>query len=142
VSKNDITGAEQRTKAATPEYRENHERIFGNTKVTRGRYIQDPETGKLIPASEYVPRETKNLMIMVDRWDAYESPVSGEIISNRRQRDRDLKASGCRQYEGKQVEMQEAERYSLQQHDSLMRGAAESFEKTYYEIEHGYRRVE
>jgi len=53
-----------------------------------------------------------------------------------------LRESGCRQYEGKAIEMQEAERYRKQKHDSLIKGVAETFEKTYYEIEHGYRRVE
>jgi hypothetical protein len=81
-------------------------------------------------------------MILVDQFDAYESPASGEIISNRRQRDRDMKATGCRQYEGRATETIEAERYRQNQSESLRRNVAETFERTYYEIEHGYRRVE
>ena len=142
VSRNDITGAEQKTKAATPEYREGHEKIFGNKKPQRGRWIQDPESGELIPASEYVSRETKAGMILVKGFDAYESPVSGEVISNHRQRDRDLKASGCRQYEGKTQELQEVAKFKAEKNRQLEQKVTNTLEHAYYEIEHGYRRVE
>lgn len=141
MSRNDITGDEIKTKAASAEYRQNHEKIFGQSRPQRGRFIQDPDTGKLIPASEYVSRESKNLMILIDKWDAYESPVSGEVISSRRQRDRDLKANGCRQYEGKQTELQEAQRHKNEQFQKLKSKMHETFERTHYEIEHGYRRI-
>jgi hypothetical protein len=142
VSRNDITGDEIKTKAATTEYRANHEKVFGKTKIQRGRWIQDPETGKLVPASEYVSRGTNSgLMILVDNWDAYESPSTGNVISNRQQRDYDLKASGCRQYEGKQTEIQEASRYRSEQQQKLRSRMQDTFDRTYYEIEHGYRSV-
>jgi hypothetical protein len=141
VSRNDITGDEIKTKVATPEYRENHEKIFGQTKVQRGRWIQDPETGRLVRSDEYVRKSDPGMMIMVDNWDAYESPTTGNVISNRRQRDYDLKASGCRQYEGKQTELQEAARFNAEKQQKLRSNMQETFERTYYEIEHGYRRV-
>lgn len=139
-SHNDITGDALITKAATPEFREGHERIFGNKPVQRGRFIQDPSTGKLVPAHEYHQRETSKLIVHVDNWDAYESPVSGEVISNRQQRDRDMKASGCRQYEGKNIELQEAQRHQEYKKREMLGGIRNTMEKTWYEIEHGYRR--
>ncbi len=142
MSRNEHTGAEQKTKAATPEYRQGHEKIFGNKKPQRGRWIQDPQTGELVPAHEFVSRETTNGMIVVKGFDAYESPVSGEVISNYRQRDRDLKASGCRQYEGKTQELQEASKFKAEQNRLLERKVTNTLEHAYYEIEHGYRRVE
>jgi hypothetical protein len=139
-ARNDITGDTLITKAATPEFREGHERIFGNKPVQRGRFIQDPETGKLIPAHEYRQRDESKLIVHVDNWDAYESPSTGKVISNRKQRDRDLKESGCRQYEGRHVEVQEAERHKRYEKQKMWGGIRETMEKTYYEIEHGYRR--
>jgi hypothetical protein len=142
MSRNDITGAEQRTKAATPEYRENHERIFGSTKTQRGRWIQDPDTGQLVPASEYQRKQSdKAQFFLMDRWDAYESETSGRIISNRRQRDYDLKATGCRPYEGKSIELQRAESETKEFREKSRRDMRETMERTYYEIQHGYRPV-
>jgi hypothetical protein len=53
----------------TTEGRDNHERIFGKKKIERGRWVQDPQTGKLVPAAEYVPAATAlNAPVMVDRF--------------------------------------------------------------------------
>jgi hypothetical protein len=142
VSRNEHTGKEMKTGPATPEYRENHERIFGSEKIQRGRWIQDPVTGQLISANEYQRKDSDvNLMVVVKGFDAYESPTTGEVVSNYRQRDIDLKKSGCRQYEGKQTEMQEAAKIQREQKERLVGRMSNTMEKTYYEIEHGYRRV-
>lgn len=139
-ARNDITGDALISKAATDEFRKGHERIFGNKPIQRGRFIQDPATGKLIPAHEYQQREASKLIVHVDQFDAYESPVSGNVISNRRQRDRDLKESGCRQYEGKAIEVQEATRHQQTERKQLINTLMDTAHRTYYEIEHGYRR--
>lgn len=144
MSRNDITGDEIKTRAITPEYLENHEKIFGKTKVQRGRWIQHPQTGKLIRAEEYVaPVSSKGAeYFLMDRWDAYESETSGKVISNRRERDYDLKSTGCREYQGKKIELQEAERHNAYKRAALKQDLRETMARTYYEIEHGYRRVE
>ena len=136
MSRNEHTGKEMKTGAATPEYRENHQKIFGESKVQRGRFIQDPETGRLVPASEYQRKQSDvNLMVLVKGFDAYESPTTGEVVSNYRQRDYDLKSSGCRQYEGRQTEQQEADRHNKYKREKLRSGMQETFERTYYDIE-------
>lgn len=137
---NDVTGDALISKAATPEYRENHEKIFGNKPIQRGSWRYDPELRKLIPLSEWRERERSKLIVHVDQWDAYESPVSGNVISNRKQRDRDLKESGCRQYEGKEIEVQEANRHNAYKRKELINTLMDTAQRTYYEIEHGYRR--
>ncbi len=48
----------------------------------RKRYIQDPETGKLVPASEY-RRRGKSHQVMED-IEPFVSPVDGSIISSRK----------------------------------------------------------
>lgn len=44
-------------------------------------------------------------------WDAYESPATGKTITSYAQRREDMKASGCRDYEGRESE----ERYANRQ---------------------------
>jgi hypothetical protein len=142
MSRNPITGDEQKTRPATPEYLAGHEKVFGKTKVQRGRWIQDPETGKLVSASEYVRKETERArFFLMDRWDPYESETTGNVISNRRQRDYDLKSSGCRPYEGKNIELQRANAEKKEMADRAKAERLETMEKTFYEIEHGYRKV-
>ena len=41
-------------------------------------------------------------------WDAYESPATGKMITSYAERREDMKASGCRDWEGKDVEQREA----------------------------------
>lgn len=142
MSRNDITGQEIKTKAATPQYRQRHEEIFGQKKIQRGRWIQDPVTGKLISPAEYSRQESKRLHdIFIDRFEAYESPITDEVIKSRRQRDYDLKSSGCRPYEGFKTEKQEADRYHAYKQQQLSENIKETVHKTMYEITHGYRRV-
>lgn len=60
--------------------------IFGEFKRPKsGGYIQDPETGKLVPRDEYVrPKENKSAMVMNPLQD-FKSPIDGQIISTRSQ---------------------------------------------------------
>jgi hypothetical protein len=141
---NDITGDKIQTKANSPEYRSNHEKIFGVSRVKRGLYKQDPETRKFIPAHEWnakygAPRH-RGPLVIVDNFDAYESPATGEIISNRRQRIADMDKSGSRQYEGFHNEKQEADKWHREQDARLDAKIDSTLHKTMYEIEHGYRK--
>lgn len=43
-------------------------------------------------------------------FDAFESPSTGRVISSKKERDADMKSSGCREWEGLAVEKQEAAR--------------------------------
>lgn len=46
----------------------------------------------------------------IQPWDAYESPATGKYITSYAQRREDMKAAGCRDYEGKESEMRHAQR--------------------------------
>jgi hypothetical protein len=48
-------------------------------------------------------------------WDAYESPATGKLITSYAERREDMKASGCRDYEGKEAELRHIARQ--QQYD-------------------------
>ena len=51
---NDITGHAIQTREITQEYENNYDKIFGKKeKSSVKRWIQDPETLKLVPADEY-----------------------------------------------------------------------------------------
>jgi hypothetical protein len=73
----------------------------------RQRFIQDRETGELIPANQYT--QAKTHYVMGDLPD-YESPVDGRIVHGRKGRREDLKRTGSRPWEGMDTEKKEAAR--------------------------------
>ena len=66
-------------------------------------------------------------------FDSYESPATGKVITNMRERDHDMKASGCREWEGIEQEKKEAarrEKYDEEKLGNLIETvAAEEFAK-------------
>jgi hypothetical protein len=143
TARNPITGDLIQTKAATREYLDGHFRIFGESKVQKGRYKQDKETGKFIPAHEWERKygdgiKRSKLLFTVKDFDAFESPATGKVVRNYREREYDLKSSGCREYEGFRAEKTEADKYLQQEDARLEHLIGETVEETAYQIEHGY----
>lgn len=62
-------------------FSESYDRIFSG-KPTRGSFVQDPITGKLIDKSEFVPSDVNAPMIQPD-IAGYKSMVTGEWIGSR-----------------------------------------------------------
>lgn len=60
----------------------NFDRIFGTGKKTKGSYIQDPETGKLVPANEYI-RPAKQSTYVHGDMAPVKSPITGEVFTCR-----------------------------------------------------------
>ena len=90
------------------------------------RWIQDPETLELIPADQYQRKAAQAPHFWPDLPD-YVSPVTGKLISGRKQREEDLKRSGCRPYEGRQSEEREAAQqraYDAARHSGMIERAA------------------
>ena len=148
MSRNDITGDEQRTKGIMSEKaRENYDRIFPPKKIERGSFKWDKETGKLIPKSEWnakynsEPKE-RGPLICVKGFDAFPSPTSGKVISNYHELNEDMKRSGCRTYEGLEQEQKEVDRFLAYEDKELEECISESVDETYYQIEHNYSRPE
>lgn len=143
TAKNDITGDLIKSRGPSKEYNEGHERIFGTSRVQRGRYRQDRETKKFIPIHEWLDKygeapKPRGPMISVKQFEAFESPSTGRVISTYRDLDRDMKESGCRPYEGFANERREADRV-LQEKDRHMESVInDTVDQTAYEIEHGY----
>lgn len=56
MARGSVVGESIQSQAATEEYRESHERVFGDRpKNVRGRWIWDEQAGKLVRAEDYVP---------------------------------------------------------------------------------------
>lgn len=67
-------------------------------------YMLDKETRQLIPKSEWWEKygeepQGRGPMIINRKFENYVSPTSGETITSFRQREEDMKASGCVDYE-------------------------------------------
>jgi putative FmdB family regulatory protein len=66
---------------------------------------------------------------------AYESPIDGREIRGRRARAEDLKRSGCREYEGRDVELREAARRRAEIQAKREARLDESIERTITELD-------
>lgn len=72
-------------------------------------FIQHPDTGELVLASEYRAPNRATFYVQGDLPD-YESPIDGRVVHGRAGRREDLRRSGCRPYEGRDAEAKEAAR--------------------------------
>lgn len=91
------TGADSKTMPVTQEYEDGFKRTFGDRKPQRGRWVADPETGKLIPAEQYVPKSvSKRVPVVTDRY--YEGTRALDAnrtdIGSRRKRTEYMKRRG------------------------------------------------
>jgi len=97
------------------------------------RYIQKED--KLYPINEYIEkfgqpeqRSPKTSNIINRYFDAYESPVSGKVISNHAQRNEDMKEHNCVEYEPSMVA--ESERNAKNEQANLELQMDRDIEKT------------
>lgn len=88
------------SQAGTDEFREGYERIFGDRKPQRGRWVWDAEQQKLVPADEYVPPAAKTgTGVMVDRFMEGDRAPDGTDISTRQKRKAWMAATGNADYD-------------------------------------------
>jgi len=87
------------------------------------------------------PRQ-KGPLIVCNHFDAFESPVTGNVINNKREHEYDLHSTGSRTYEGREQEEKEAAKWQAEQERDLERSIDHTLHETWHEIEHGYRNVE
>jgi len=146
TSRNEHTGDLLKSKPNSKEYSSNYDQIFGDKPPQRGRYKQDRETGDFIPISEWnkkyaeAPRE-RGPMFFLNHFEAYQSPVTGEVIQNKRQARYDLDKTGCRIYEGMESEQREVDRQTAYKEQQFEQAIEQTLEETAHEIDHGYREV-
>jgi len=85
MARGTVSGETPVSQAATEEYRENHDRVFGERQGgQRGRWIWDEQAGKLVRAEDYVPQRLAiDGPIMVDRFYENTCATDGTDIGSR-----------------------------------------------------------
>ena len=84
------------------------------------RWIQDPETGKLIPAEEY-QRDDPSAPYVQGDIESFKSPIDGSIISDRahlRAHNKRHGVTDSRDYSGEYFKSKAAERASILSSDN------------------------
>lgn len=95
-----VVGEQIQSQAATPEYRENHERIFGERKAVRGRWIWSDKEQRLVSAEEYVPEKRAiDGTIMCDRFMEGHVATDGTDIGSRQKRKAFMQANDLVDYD-------------------------------------------
>lgn len=73
-----------RTKANSPEFEAAFDRIFGTErKPERGTWVQDPETGELVPKSQFNSHDPQAPAVLGSP-EPFTSPIDGTLIDDRR----------------------------------------------------------
>ena len=65
-------------------FEDKYDEIFGNKPIQRGSFVQDPETGKLVPRGAFQRDDTNAPSVHGDIQD-FVSPITREVISDRAQ---------------------------------------------------------
>jgi hypothetical protein len=124
------------SQAATPAFREGHDRVFGDRPVQRGKWVFDTRIMKMVPADEYVPpHENHGLMVMTDRYyEGTVSPIDGSDIGSRRKRREHMKEHGLVDHddaksEARIVQQEFQRRTDRERHEALGRAIYEVTER-------------
>jgi len=100
MARGTVVGESVQSQASTDEFREAHERIWGDRPVQRGRWIWDEAAQKLVRAEDYVPPSmARDAAIMVDRFMEGQSTPDGADISSRTKRKAYMAAHGVADYD-------------------------------------------
>jgi hypothetical protein len=108
--------------------------------MPRRRFVWDDKLKKLVEVSTDYRQPSTDLYVIPDTPD-YVSPVTGLLVSGRKQRREDLKRTGSRPYEGFAQEKQEALRrqaYIDQRHDQKLEHATRT---AYHQMSPEKRRI-
>lgn len=90
----------------------------------RTRYIQHPQTGELIPASQY--RQTSRSHFVKPDAEGYQCPITGKWIEGRRQHRNNLARHNCLEYDPELKKDQiRNERESIRRHERSIDEAVE-----------------
>lgn len=139
ASKNDITGDLIMSGKVTESFKSGYDRIFGDKKPTRGRFIQDPETGNLVSEIEYYEKraevEEKNRSKTIEapaiHWfKEYKSPVSGRVIDSPSKERDELDRHNCRIFEGGDAEKKAANQAKAEKKQKAKKELRELMHKT------------
>lgn len=108
--------------------------------MPRRRFVWSPERNELVEVPTDYNQPPRTHYVIPDTPD-YVSPVSGVVVSGRRQRRNDLARTGSRPWEGLAAERKEAERrkqYAEQRQEQRLDHAVRS---AYYSLSPEKRRI-
>lgn len=104
-----------------------------NVEIDSYRTVADRHNAPL-HCGKMMRQVIKPAMIVADIPE-YLSPVTGKPVNGRRQRNEDLKRSGCRPWEGREVEQREANRYREEQDEKFATQMAEEAMKSISQLD-------
>lgn len=108
--------------------------------MPRRRFVWSPERKELVEVSTNYSQPPRSHFVIPDLPD-YQSPVSGLVVSGRRQRRNDLARTNSRPWEGMAAERKEAARrkaYADQKSDACLEVAAR---RAFHQLSPDKRRV-
>ena len=118
----------------TRKFDDNFDKIFGDKRAAKGSYVQDPETGKMVPRSEYVRKETNMAPSVMGDLQDFVSPIDKSLITDRGQLRRHMAEHGVTnsadyspQYsenKKKSIEAQQAREAKADRIDTIKRAIA------------------
>ena len=148
-SRNDITGDVMQTRTPSKQLLDNVEPMsIEERRSNKGKYRWCKEEKRMIPDAAWRakygnPKQRESgPLVICNHFEAFESPVTGKVINNKREHLYDLHATGSRTYEGREQEEKEAANWQAEQEAKLESDIDHTLHQTYHEIEHGYRKVE
>ena len=125
------------SQASTDEFRAGYERVFGDRKPQRGRFVYDPTRGKCVPADEYVPpARALDAPIIADRiheGTVFDDGERVRDIGNRRKRREFMREKGWEDATDASASWREAQVKAREREDNRKRRAAmEDAKRTLY----------
>ena len=103
-------------------FSESYDRIFSG-KPTRGSFVQDPKTGKLVPKDEYIDESIPAPYVMGD-IQPYQSMQTGEMIVSRSHHREHLRKHGLVEI-GNEIKAAMTKREPKRDREKLRRQIAE-----------------
>lgn len=146
-SRNEHTGDVQQTRSPSKAYLDNYDKIYGTKKPVRGKFRWCQETQSFLPINEWLekygqPEKPKGPLIFCNHFEPFISPVTGRVISSKREHEYDMHSTGSRVYEGREQETKEAQKWQKEQESKLEAELDETLNRTWHQIETGERKVE
>lgn len=77
----------------------------------------------------------------IQPWDSYVSPATGKLITSKAERKADMKASGCREWEGIATERKESMRLKKVDEDKMEQKLDEAAQKAWAQLEPDKKKV-
>lgn len=110
------------------------------SSMVRRRYIWDPTLNRLVEVPTSYTKPPRAHYVIPDTPD-YVSPVTGLVVSGRRQRRNDLARTNSRPWEGMGQEMSEASRQRAYAEQRADKRLDESVRRTYHQMSPEKRRI-